>query len=378
MDAIDKIQQWRRALSARLVRGVLPGGSVTGQRLPSTGIHRILICRSIRTLGNSLTLTPLLTELARVYPGAEVDMVCRSKIARDLFGGFSSVRDLWLLPQHMPGHPLATWLAFHRMRRKAYDLVIDPDPLSQSGRLMMAMAHARCTLGYVGGRKHGAVTHGVAVPDAVRHKAVLPVYLLRAARGDDPMATAFPAPHLPLTADELETGWHAVERLLARAGQAPRGAGPRIGVFANATGPKQLALAWWRRFLPTLVAGVPGARIIELVPASAHSMLADAYPSYFSSDIRRLAAVIANLDGCVASDSGVMHLAWATGTPTLGVFSVTDPAQWGPFGGGSSAIHVAGHSAEEAGTMAAEWWQHHAPRAAAGEPAPAAMPSVPG
>lgn len=358
MNRFDAIQRLRRRVSARLVGSVLRDGDAATQPLPRRGVHRILICRSIRTLGNSLTLTPLVAELARVYPGAEVDIVCRSKVARDLFGGFANVRDLWVLPQHMPGHVIATTSTFHRMRRKQYDLAIDPDPRSQSGRLMMAIAHERMALGYVGDGKRGAVTHGVAVPAEVRHKAMLPVYLLRKALGEDLAGTAFPLPNLPLAATELEAGWHAAARVLP----APASAGPRIAVFANATGDKLLPLAWWQAFLAAFTAAVPNAHIVELVPASGRSMLGDAHPAYFSSDVRRLAAFIANMDGCIASDSGVMHLAWASGTPTLGVFSVTDPAQWGPFGGGSGSIHVAGRPPQDAAGMGVEWWQQAALR----------------
>lgn len=363
MNRYDAIQELRRRVSARLVGSVLGDAGGMAQPLPRRGIHRILICRSIRTLGNSLTLTPLVQELARVYPGAEVDIVSRSRVARELFGGFANVRDLWLLPQHMPGHAVATFTTFHRMRRKVYDLAIDPDPRSQSGRLMMAIAHERWALGYMGEGKRGAVTHGVAVPAEVRHKAMLPVYLLRKALGENPLGAAFPLPHLPLTASELEAGWHDVNRVLA----AHAGSGPRIAVFANATGDKLLPLAWWQAFLAALGAAVPAARIVELVPASGRSMLADAYPTYFTSDVRRLAAFVANLDACIATDSGVMHLAWASGTPTLGVFSVTDPAQWGPFGGGNMALHVAGRSPQEAAGLGAEWWQQAALLPVAGD-----------
>lgn len=356
LNRFDAIQRLRRRVSARLVGSMLRDTDGAAPPLPRRGIHRILICRSIRTLGNSLTLTPLVQELARVYPGAEVDIVSRSKVARELFGGFANVRDLWVLPQHMPGHAVATFTTFHRMRRTLYDLAIDPDPRSQSGRLMLAIAHERWALGYVGDGKRGAVTHGVAVPAEVRHKAMLPVYLLRQALGENPTGAPFPQPRLPLAASELEAGWHDASRVLA----AHPGAGPRIAVFANATGDKLLPLAWWQAFLATFKAAVPNARIVELVPASGRSMLADAYPAYFTSDVRRLAAFIANMDACIATDSGVMHLAWASGTPTLGVFSVTDPAQWGPFGGGHAALHVAGRTPQEAAGLGVEWWRQAA------------------
>ncbi len=45
------------------------------------------------------------------------------------------------------------------------------------------------------------------------------------------------------------------------------------------------------------------------------------------------AAVLARARVAVANDSGPMHLADAVGTPTLGLFGVTDPARTRPWGG---------------------------------------------
>jgi hypothetical protein len=130
-----EIEAFRRRVTARMMRGVFRADSVSGARLPHAGIHRILICRSVHTLGDSLTLTPLLTELADVYPGAEVDIVCGCPVADALFEAFPDVRAVHRMPQHIPGHLLATARTLHAMRRKHYDLAVDPDPQSQSGRL---------------------------------------------------------------------------------------------------------------------------------------------------------------------------------------------------------------------------------------------------
>jgi ADP-heptose:LPS heptosyltransferase len=48
----------------------------------------------------------------------------------------------------------------------------------------------------------------------------------------------------------------------------------------------------------------------------------------------QLAAVLERCNLFVGNDSGVTHLAAATGTPTLSLFGPTDPAVWGPRGKG--------------------------------------------
>lgn len=352
-DFSAEIQALRRRLTARMMRGVFRAGGVSGARLPRTGIHRVLVCRSVHTLGDSLTLTPLLTELAGEYPGAEVDIVCGCPVADALFETFPNVRAVHRMPPHVPGHPLATARTLRAMRRKHYDLVIDPDPESQSGRLLALSAHATWSLGYVGPKKSGTLTHGVAIPAGVRHKAKTPVYLLRCAMGEDPAAREYPQPSLVLTPAELEYGHRTLGRLTSEDGH-PAGRSRRIGVFANATRNKLLPGEWWRAFICELQANRPGCRVVEILPAFGKSMLGDRFACFYSSDIRKLAALIASLDGYVSADCGVMHLAWATGTPTVGLFNVTDPAEWGPFGARMGALPVGEATPAEIACQAAE------------------------
>lgn len=333
------IEDVRRSLTARMMRGVFRAGSASGATLPRTGIHRILICRSVHTLGDSLTLTPLLTELADVYPGAEVDIVSGCPVADALFDTFPTVHAVHRMPRHVAAHLLATARILHAMRRKHYDLVIDPDPQSQSGRLLALSAHATHSLGYVGPKKSGTPTHGVAIPAGLRHKAMTPVYLLRSAMGEDPAARPYPQPDMVLSDAEMECGRRTLARLAAKNPPSEAG-GARIGVFANATCNKLLACDWWQAFIEALEVTLPSCQIVEILPAFGKSMLADRFPCYYSSDIRKMAAVIADLDAFVSADCGVMHLSWATGTPTVGLFNVTDPAEWGPFGKQCSALSL--------------------------------------
>ena len=53
-----------------------------------------------------------------------------------------------------------------------------------------------------------------------------------------------------------------------------------IGVFANATGVKNLGSEWWLRFAGTLAARFPDDRIVEIVPASGRSLLDNRYRKF--------------------------------------------------------------------------------------------------
>ncbi len=82
----------------------------------------------------------------------------------------------------------------------------------------------------------------------------------------------------------------------------------------------------------------PDYLFIEILPVENISMLNFSIPSYYSKDVRKIASVIANTDIFIGADSGMMHLASASLTKTIGLFSVTDVYTYSPYGNGSTAI----------------------------------------
>jgi ADP-heptose:LPS heptosyltransferase len=337
MPLANIIQEHRRRVVRRIMRLILrPAKNTDDGKLPATGIYRILVCRSVQTLGDSLALTPLLQELSEAYPGAEIDVTSRCPAAQLIYGSLPGISRVLLLPRHVLRNPLAALRVLRSMRRIRYDLVVDADPQSQSGRLLALLSRAERSLGFSGQAKAGTMTFGVEPPRELRHRAMLPVYLLRAARGDF-SPRHFPPLDIRLDAGERENGRAVLSRILAQQGDGRRQKNC-IGIFANATGDKLLARAWWERFLKTFEGVLSGYRIIEILPASAHSHLGDRYPGYYSHDARKLAALLSNLALFISADCGVMHLAAASGIPTIGVFTVTDPDEWGPYGSAGHAV----------------------------------------
>lgn len=298
--------------------------------LPIFGIHQILVCRTSHSLGNSLLLTPLLAELERIYPGAEIDIVTQSPIGHELYGKWPSVRKILRLPSRFPPHLLWTWRTLSEMRSVAYDLVIDPDPQSKTGRLLLRMAKGTYKLGYLGSEKHGDVTHGIDADTPVRHVGQVPVHLLRSVI-DRRVDLPYPRADIRLDDDEMAMGREKLGKVLGRyvEGTVRR---PVIGIFANATGVKRLDPAWWFAMLDHLHALLPEHAIVEFTPVNGQSLLDDRYPTLYCGCPRKLAACLRHLDAFVSVDSGPMHLAWSVGVATFGIFTNTDIAMWGPYG----------------------------------------------
>jgi len=299
--------------------------------LPRRGVHRVLVCRVSHTLGNTLLVTPLIREIARIFPGAEVDVVTRSPVADELFPRFDGVRTVLRLPNHGLSSPHRVASVIRAVRERAYDLAIDPGLLSTTDRLYVLAANARWKLGYAS--KFGSgLTHAVAAPPHLRHVGKLPVYLLRMAVRDDDIE---PYPGLDLALSPTERAWGRgmLDQIAGRSV-------PIIGVFTGATGAKRLGAEWWRRFASQWAETHPEARLIEFISLGGHSMLEDRWPTYYSTDIRRLAAVISAVTRFVAADCGVMHLASAANAPTAGLFRGTRISEWAPYGPHDFALDV--------------------------------------
>lgn len=338
------IALFRRRVAAHGLRLFAGGGSVLPAAWPlrQTGILRILICRTSQSLGNTLLITPLLQEIESIWPGAEVDIVTRNAVAREVFCGYASVRNVYCLPRRAAGEPLNFIRQLRELRRNRYDLAIDTDPRSRTGRALLAQSRARYKLGFTGAGKRAGVTHGVDVADAPQHAGQIPVYLLRHALHRS--AIEYPALDLRLSAAEREEGVAMVARLVA----GPSAKRPTIGIFANATGHKLLDATWWQEFLPLIERAYPEFNLIEIAPGTGVSLLDSRYPIYYSSSVRKLAKVLSGLSLMISLDCGIMHLARASRTRTAAIFTVTDSAQWGPYGPGAHVVDARGLTAEQA------------------------------
>jgi ADP-heptose:LPS heptosyltransferase len=318
--------------------------------LPKKGVYRILVCRPNHRLGNTILLTPLITELERLYKGAEIDILSEGTIAEEVFSTFFSVKNVYCLPRRGFKHPVPFLGTLLRIRKIQYDLIIDPCLGSGFSRALTKFLHGRYKLGFSDDALHSGLTHPVPTSAAQKHMAQRPINLLRWARahyaGDATSPSEYPSLDIRLSDEERAHGRAVIGQLLppSREGVST----PVVGVFANATGAKRYPAAWWSEFIAAFEAMSPQSRILELIPMHGHSMLGEAWPGYYSSDIRRMGAVMAGMDLMITADCGVMHLAVASKVPTVGMFCVTDATVYAPYGLGSCPLMTDGLSAKEA------------------------------
>lgn len=301
-------------------------------------VRRILVTRPNHRLGNLLLITPLLQEIEATFPFARIDVFVKGTVARHLFAQYRDIDTIISLPSrpfiYLPQY-IFGWI---RLLFRKYDLVINAAHHSSSGRLSTRIVRARF-------KTYGDVPEDVkaACPDH-RHNAKHPVYSLRSYMSGSVGVPRISSP-MPLLDLRLTTYEHELGRKLLRA-IVPI-SNPIISIFTHATREKCLSCEWWQRLLAGLQARYGTSGIVEILPVENVSQVGFAVPSFYSRDVREIGAVIANTDVFIGADSGMMHLASASQTPVVGLFSVTDPAAFGPYGNGSTAIDTNRDSVED-------------------------------
>jgi len=341
---------WRAGIKRlrRLGRTLLNRGLTTvvgtdrRKRAPlALASRRILVVRVNKRLGNILFLTPMLQALHAGLPTCTIDVLIRDEDQRPLLANLPGVRNVYTQPHaayRLPG------LLF-RLRRQHYDLVIDPSVNSTGNRLAAALVGARQRLGFAGPDQWLRLTHAAAYPRS-RHQAQQAVGLLAAGLANVPVG-AYPHLHVQPSAPARQQATQYWQQALGDAATTA----PVIGFFTRATGAKQLRHDWWLAWLAALRERAPAARFLQIHPPGLHQPLAPDIPGVQIKALDVLAAVLGKLTVFVAADSGPMHLAAASGAPTIGLFQATSATAYAPLGANCHSIDKHNLTPQHAATV---------------------------
>ena len=294
-------------------------------------IRSILICRPNKRLGNLLLMTPLVQELERLFPDCTIDFFVAGGLAPIIFENDPHVRKIFRLPSK-PFKNLFPYLGvWFSLRKSHYDLAINVIEYSSSGKISTLVSRATYKL-LTDETESISRNH----PD-YHHAGKYPVYALRnylAHLGIPESDAPVPSLELKLTSAEMEAGKKIIRDIFPNEKET-------IGIFTFATGLKCYPPSWWEPFYARLKNEYPEYNILEILPKENVSQIGFEAPTFYSLDVREICAVMANLRVFIGADSGMMHLASASGTPTIGLFSVTDEKVYGPYGNGSAAVRTA-------------------------------------
>lgn len=267
-------------------------------------IMNILFISSTR-IGDAVLSTGLLEHLLERYPDARFTVAC-GPLPAPLFARAPRVeRVIALHKRPLAGHWLGLWA---RIAGTTWDLVID---LRGSALAWTVRAGKRQVF-----RRANDALHRVEALGRLLGLEEPPSPRLWWAQAEEDEAVARIGKGGAVLALGPTANWPAkiwpAERFVALAqrltGDGGILAGGRVAVFGGA-GERDIAR-------PVLQA-IPAERCIDLVG---------------SVDLPTAAACLKRCDLFVGNDSGLMHVAAATGTPTLGLFGPSQSAHYAPWG----------------------------------------------
>lgn len=293
-------------------------------------IKKVLIIRPNHRLGNQLLLTPLVQEVSALFPEAEIDLFVKGGVAFPVFQNYEAVKKIIPLPRKPFNNLFKYFKCWFSIKQKKYDLVINADKNSSSGRLLTQLAKSKIK---IFGEIHPSIENDYSDH---KHISKYPIYNLRYHLknwGFEIDRTEVPVLDIKLSSEEISKGKNILKDLV-------NNDKPIICIYTNATGDKCYPEEWWERFYSRLLKEYPGYNIIEMLPIENTSQINFKAPHFYSQDIREMAGIIKNTAVFIAADNGVMHLASAALNPTVGFFSVTDEEIYGPYGNGSFAINT--------------------------------------
>lgn len=338
MSTLKKVNHYRRKLTRLLTKNVGKTNYTNNSKLEGKlKINRVLVSRPNHRLGNLLLITPLLQEVSETFPDCKIDVFVKGNLAPILFENYANVDKIISLPRK-PFKNLWTYImCFISIRNGKYDLTINVTENSSSGRLAAKYSKAKHKI-------FGDLPQSI-ITDFKDHEhiAKYPVYGLRyylSYFGHTENKKAAPVLNLKLKTSEIEQGKSVLDAIVPNTKKT-------ICIFTFATGNKCYSESFWDNLYTTLLNHYPNYNILEVLPVENVSQINFKAPSYYSKDIREIGAVFANTEVFIGADSGMMHLASASLTPTVGLFSVTNTKVYEPYGHGSIAINTTTDTTED-------------------------------
>ena len=325
MSFLGKINQIRRNVMGGITKNL---GNPSQNPLVPGEIKRVLICRPNHRLGNQLLITPLVQEIAELFPNCKVDLFVKGNLALVLFENYGNIGRIIRLPKkHFKQLHLYIfgWL---KLKKHKYDLVFNVDRASSSGKLSTKFARGKHKF-------FGESAENLSEKYSdFTHLAKYPVYNLRNMVSEKGLQSKpIPTLNIQLASSEILKGKKVLENIVGNNKKI-------ISLFTYATGSKRHSETWWMEFYEKLKKEFPEYNFIEILPKENVSQIGFSAPTYYSMDIREITAVIANTTLFIGTDSGMMHLASASQTPTIGLFSVTKKEKYEPYGNNSFGINT--------------------------------------
>jgi len=306
-------------------------GSIYSGQAEDTGDTSPILIIPYMWIGDFVRGHTVVQVLKQRWPNRPIDLLTTSLCA-PLVDYMPGVRAgiVWDLPRSRLA--LARqWSLATLLKAKGYRTAFVM-PRTWKSAIAPALAGIPERIGFVGEARFGLINRWrwgeKALPRFIDKNAAL------ALPEGAPLPPNWPVPQLKVPADEA-LRWRQSNGL---------GAGRTIALAPGSVGASkrwpyypQAAKLLAERGLDVWVVGGPGERALatEIVAAGGQGVR-----DLTGTDLRNGILAMAAASVAISNDSGLMHVAAAVGTPTIGIFGPTSPYHWAPLNGLAATVQA--------------------------------------
>jgi heptosyltransferase-2 len=335
------VEDYLKRIGVRVLEAFLSKDVLQPEDFHRVKIKSILVMRQHDQLGDFLLATPVLRALREHFPDARIGVAVR-EYYKDVAQAVSYVDETLVVPDTLRGWSLRKARSLWHQLKNQWDAAIVLNTVSHSltSDLLAHVSHARFVLGssdkVFAGCSRNFLYNLLAPRDpSTKHQTEMNLDIVRYIGVHTVDQT-----ECIVVSDEMRHD--AREYLIANGiDQEKRTVGLHIGAGkpinrwpAERFG--ELAAALHDRYHANVIVfwGPKEGRMLAEFRQTVHIPVVEIEPS----SLIRLAAFFSVCDVVVCNDTGVLHVAAATGTSVVALFGPTDPAEWMPAGNQHSFV----------------------------------------
>lgn len=329
----------------RFVGSFLRARRMTPDEFRAQRFDSILVVRQHNQMGDMMLATPALRAIRETYPRATIGIVT-STLNRGVLANSPFVDHVFTYDKRRPGSHLAM---LHALRREHFDLAIVLHTVSFSFTTLMLgiLSGARTRIGSTSARIGDALTGSYL-------NITLPLPTpAQLATMNEAEHNLFPLRHVGINTNDLSpliVPGEASERWADgcakecwRANTVKLAVHPGAGKTENIWKPENFAAV-----VNELARG--RALSLAIIQGPADAVTVDAFTRSCEVEgtvvkgraITDVAALLKRADLVLCNDTGVMHVACASGARVLAIFGLTDPVRWAPRSPGLRVVRAPG------------------------------------
>ena len=287
------------------------------ESLPRDSEIKVLITRPNHRLGNQLLITPLIQEINKQFPNCKIHLIVNGNLSYILLSNYQCVETIFNLPKKPFNNIIDYLIKSISLISNQYNIAIVGCEDSNSSKIFVKLSRAKFKI----------YNSGTTKLNRPEHIAKIPIYNLRKFLDpSDYLTDRYPKLSIKLSRQEIEKGNQRIKALFNSNKKT-------ICIFTFATGNKCLSKKWWLKFYKELKTEFTNFNVLEILPNENVSQINYESVHFYSNNLREIASVIENSVVFIGADSGIMHLSSSTNTTTFGLFNVTNPKTYGPYGG---------------------------------------------